>query len=138
MKDFDSKIVALETEREPLFEQRAQITEQIVKINKKIEKLRDQKEKEQMKQPMTHAQEIEYFLFEDGRVSGKRYEARSKFWRAKALYSSGYFPDTEQVNLQLMLYKGEGDNLEQTIKSLEEVITFYQSKRAGREASGCL
>jgi len=131
MNDFDSKIVALEIEREPLFEEREKITQQIVKINKKIEKLRDQKEKQQMQKPMTTAQEIEYFLFEDGRVSGKRYEARSKFWESKGLYSSGYFPDTEQVNLQLMLYKGKGDNLEQTIKSVEEVLPFIKANDQG-------
>ena len=88
MADFDSKIAALEEKRNPLYAEREALGEKISKLSKQIEKLRGQKEKEQMKQPMTPLQEMEYFLFEDGSVSGERYKAREKYWRSKGLYQS--------------------------------------------------
>lgn len=126
MTDFDSKIAALEEKRKPLYAERDTLTDKIVKFTKQIEKLRNEKEKEQMKQPMTPAQEMEYFLFEDGSVSGERYKAREKYWQGKGLWHSGYFSELQQVNLQMMLYKGEQDNLEQTISTLEEVIPLLK------------
>ena len=126
MTDFDSKIVALEEKRKPLYAERDALGEKISKLSKQIEKLRNEKEKEQMKQPMTSAQEMEYFLFEDGSVSGERYKAREKYWQDKGLWHSGYFPELNQVNLQMMLYKGELDNLEQTISTLEEVLPLLK------------
>lgn len=126
MIDFDSKIAALEDKCKPLYAERDALTDKIVKLTKQIEKLRGQKEKEQMSQPMTPAQEMEYFLFEDGRVSGERYKAREKYWRNKGLWRSGYFPELSQVNLRIMLYKGEQDNLEQTISALEEVLPLLK------------
>lgn len=126
MNDFDSKITSLEEKRKPLYTERDALNDKIVKLSKQIEKLREQKEKEQLSQPMTPTQEMEYFLFEDGRVSGERYKAREKYWRDKGLWNSGYFPELNQVNLQMMLYKGKEDNLEQTISTLEEVIPMIK------------
>lgn len=126
MTDFDSKIAALEEKREPLYAERDALNDKIIKLSKQIEKLRGQKEQEQMKQPMTPAQEMEYFLFEDGSVSGERYKAREKYWRDKGLWNSGYHPDIQQVNLQMMLYKGVQDNLEQTIRTIEEVLPLLK------------
>ena len=126
MSDFDSKIAALEEKRKPLYADRDALNDKIVKLSKQIEKLREQKEKEQLSQPMTPTQEMEYFLFEDGRVSGERYKAREKYWRDKGLWHSGYFSELQQVNLQMMLYKGKNDNLEQTISTLEEVIPMLK------------
>lgn len=126
MTDFDSKITALEEKRKPLYTERDTLNDKIVKLSKQIEKLRGQKEKEQMKHLMTPAQEMEYFLFEDGSVSGERYKAREKYWRDKGLWNSGYFPELNQVNLQMMLYKGEQDNLEKTISTLEEVLPLLK------------
>lgn len=126
MTDFDSKIAALEEKRKPLYAEREALGDKINKLSKQIEKLRGQKEKEQMNKPMTPVQEMEYFLFEDGRVSGERYKAREKYWRTKGLWNSGYHPDIQQVNLQMMLYKGEQDNLEQTISTLEEVLPLLK------------
>ncbi len=65
-------------------------------------------------------------MFEDGSVSGDRYKAREKYWRDKGLWSSGYYPEIEQVNVKMMMYKGEKDNLEQTITTLEEVIPLLK------------
>lgn len=126
MNDFDSKIAALEEKREPLYDERDALNDKILKLSKQIEKLRGQKEKEQMKQPMTPVQQMEYFLFEDGSVSGERYKAREKYWQDKGLWHSGYFPETQQINLKMMLYKGEKDNLEQTITSLEDVLPLIK------------
>lgn len=126
MTDFDSKIAALEEKRKPMYVERDALTDKIVKLTNQIEKVRGQREKEQMKQPMTPIQEMEYFLFEDGSVSGERYKAREKYWRDKGLWNSGYFPELNQVNLQMMLYKGEQDNLEKTISTLEEVLPLLK------------
>lgn len=126
MIDFDSKIAALEEKRKPLFVEPDALNEKISRIYKQIEKLREQKEKEQMKQPMSAVEEMEYFLFEDGNVSGERYKAREKYWHDKGLWHSGYFPEIEQINLKMMLYKGENDNLEQTVSVLEQVIPLLK------------
>ncbi len=126
MIDFDIKIAALEEKRKPLFIERDALNEKLSKLHKQIEKLREQKEKEQMNQPMNPVEEMEYFLFEDGRVSGERYNAREKYWHDKGLWSSGYFPEIEQINLKMMLYKGKNDNLEQTISVLEQVIPLLK------------
>ena len=126
MTDFDSKIAALEEKRKPLYAERDALNGKIVKFTEQIEKLRNEKEKEQVKQPMTPAQEMEYFLFEDGSVSGERYKAREKYWRDKGLWHSGYYPELNQVSLKMMLYKGEKDNLELTISTLEEVIPLLK------------
>lgn len=69
-------------------------------------------------------------MFEDGRVSGERYKAREQYWHGKGLWNSGYFPDIQQINLKMMLYKGEKDNLEQTIQALEEVLPFIKERNA--------
>lgn len=126
MTDFDSKIAALQEKLKPLYAEREALGGKITKLISQIEKLRGQKEKEQMNQPMTPLQEMEYFLFEDGSVSGDRYKAREKYWRSKGLYSSGYYPELEQVRVKLMMYKGEQDNLELTISTLEEVIPLLK------------
>ena len=75
---------------------------------------------------MTKEQEIEYFLFEDGFVDGERYKARQKYWNDKGWWKSGYSHEIQQVNLSLMLYKGDTANLEQTIKNVEEVLPFLK------------
>ena len=126
MKDFDAAIQELKDKRDPLYKERDALTDKIMKLSKKIEKLRSDKEKEQMKQPMTPEEEMKYFLFEDGSVSGERYKAREKYWRDNSLYSSGYFAEVEQVSLKMMLYKGEGDNLKETIETLEKVIPLLK------------
>jgi hypothetical protein len=126
MNDFDSKIAEIQEKLKPLYAEREALGGKITKFVNQIEKLREQKEKDQMKQPMTLAQEMEYFLFEDGRVSGERYKAREKYWQDKGLWHSGYFPETQQINLQMMLYKGDKDNLEQTISSLEGVLPLIK------------
>lgn len=136
MVDFDSKIAALEEKRKPLFVERDALNEKISKLSKQIEKLREQKEKEQMKKPMLPVEEMEYFLFEDGYVSGERYKAREKYWRDKGLWRSGYFPEIQQVSLKMMLYKGEGDNFEQTVTTLEEVIPLLKTHSDGVKRLG--
>lgn len=75
-----------------------------------------------MDKQMTEVEQIEYFLFEDGLVSGERYKERARFWESKGLWHSGYTPVKQQVYLKVMLYKGEDDNLEKTLLSLEQIL----------------
>lgn len=126
MKDFDTEIAALKEQQQPLFKEREALDKKIIRISKKIEKLREQKEKEQLMQPLTPEQEMEYFLFEDGGVSGERYKARQKYWEDRGFGQSGYFHDIQQINLKMMLRKGKNDNLEQTISTLEKVIPLLK------------
>ena len=95
-------------------------------INDKIKKTRQEQESCQMASEMTKEEKIDYFLFEDGWVDGERYDARQKFWNSVGLHQSGYFPETEQIQLELMLYKGVGDNFEQTVAVLQEVLPFVK------------
>lgn len=124
MKDFDKEVAEFEAKRGHLVIERDKLTAKIVKISKKIEKLREEQELAQMQQPMTPEEEIEYFLFEDGYVSGERYKAREKFWNEKGLWHSGYFPEISQIHLEVMLYKGVNDNLEKVFTTLEKILPF--------------
>lgn len=126
MKDFDKEIAELEAKRGPLVVERDKLTARIVKISKKIEKLREEQELAQMQQPMKPEEEIEYFLFEDGLVSGERYKARKKFWNDKGLWHSGYYPETSQIRLEVMLYKSINENLEKVFATLEKVLPYIK------------
>ena len=128
MKDFDKEIAELEAKREPLVVERDKLTAKIVKISKKIEKLREEQELVEMKQPMAPEEEIEFFLFEDGCVSGERYKAREKFWNDMGLWHSGYYPETSQIRLEVMLYKGVNDNLEKVFTTLEKVLPYIKTQ----------
>lgn len=128
MKDFEKEIASLLAKQAPLIAQRDNLTTQIVNIGKEIEKLREELELVQMKQPMTPEEEIEYFLFEDGCVSGERYKAREKFWNDKGLWHSGYFPEISQIHLEVMLYKGVNDNLENVFTTLEKVLPYVKTQ----------
>lgn len=126
MKDFDKEIAKLVAKQKPLITERDKLSVSIVKISKKIEKLREEQELAQMQQPMKPEDEIKYFLFEDGWVSGERYKARGKFWREKGLWHSGYFPEISQIHLEVMLYKGVNDNLQKVFTALEEVLPYLK------------
>lgn len=126
MTDLDNEIKDLSEKRSKLCKDRDSLNAKIAKLSKRLETCRESKEKEQVNTPMTPEQEMEYFLFEDGDVSGERYKAREKYWRDNSLYSSGYFAEVEQVSLKMMLYKGEGDNLKETIETLEKVIPLLK------------
>jgi len=126
MKDFEAEIKHLQDSISPLIAERDKLNRKIMSINDKIKKVRQEQETCQMASGMTKEEKIEYFLFEDGLVDGERYKARQKFWSSMRLHQSGYFPETEQIQLELMLYKGIGDNLEQTVTALEEVLPFIK------------
>ena len=126
MKDFDKEIEKIVEQLKPLYEQQEALNNKITALQKKRKKLREEKEKSQLQTPMTKEQEIEYFLFEDGLVDRERYKARQKYWNNKGWWQSGYFHEIQQVNLRLMLYKGDTANLEKTTKSVEEVLPFLK------------
>jgi len=126
MKDFDKEIENIVEQLKPLYEQQEVLNKKITVLQKKRKELREDKEKAQLQAPMTKEQEIEYFLFEDGFVEGERYKARQKYWNDKGWWQSRYFHEIQQVNLSLMLYKGDTDNLEKTIKNVEEVLPFLK------------
>jgi len=126
MKDFDKEITKVKEQLSALYEKRKPIDEQITKLQKKAKKLREDKEKYELTLPRDREEEIKYFLFEDGYVNGERYKAREKYWRDKGLWHSGYFHEIEQINLRMMLYKGDSESLENTIKAVEEVIPFLK------------
>ena len=126
MKDFDKEIENIAEQLTPLYEQQEALNKKITALQKKRKKLREEKERAQLQTPMTKEQEIEYFLFEDGLVNGERYKARQKYWNDKGWWQSGYFHEIQQVNLRLMLYKGDTANLEKTIKNVEEVLPFLK------------
>ena len=128
MKDFDKEIAELEAKRGPLVVERDKLTAKIGNISKKIEKLREELELAQMQQPMKPEDEIEYFLFEDGLVSGERYKAREKFWNNMGLWHSAYYPETSQIRLEIMLYKGVNDNLEKVFTTLEKVLPYIKKQ----------
>ena len=92
MKDFDKEITKVREQLDKLYEKRKPIDEQITKLQKKAAKLREDKEKYELTLPRSKEEDIKYFLFEDGSVSGDRYKAREKYWRDKGLWHSGYFP----------------------------------------------
>lgn len=85
---------------------------------------------------MTKEEEIQYFLFEDGDVSGKRFKERTKFWQRTSLWPSGYFPCTEQINLRLKLIKNSKESLRSTLDSLDRVLPLIKPHPDGKKRFG--
>lgn len=82
------------------------------------------------------SKEIEYYLFEDGMVSGSRYAEREKFWEEIGLDCSGYFPDINQVCLDLQMTRGCEMSFQKTMRALEMVIPHIKSNRDGNKKLG--
>lgn len=85
---------------------------------------------------MTSKEEIEYYLFEDGTVSGSRYAEREKYWEDMGLSRFGYFPDRNQVSLKLMLTKGCEKSFQKTMETLEMILPHMKKGHDGNKKLG--
>lgn len=85
---------------------------------------------------MTSKEEIEYYLFEDGTVSGSRYTEREKYWKSLGLDCFGYFPDRNQVSLELMLTKGCEKSFQKTVETLEMILPHMKKGCDGNKNLG--
>lgn len=82
---------------------------------------------------MTSKEEIEYYLFEDGTVSGSRYAEREKYWEDMGLIRCGYFPDRNQVHLKLKLTKGCERSFQKTVETLGMILPHMKKGYDGNK-----
>ena len=85
---------------------------------------------------MTSKEEIEYYLFEDGTVSGSRYAGREKYWENLGLSRSGYYPDISQVHLGVKLIKGCEKSFEKTMETLQMILPHLKKNSEGNKTLG--
>ena len=76
----------------------------------------------ELNRPKGTEEEIEYFLFEDGRVDRERYTARQAFWSRWALKQSGYNPYTNQIVLKIDLIKNSPKSLAQHAYEIKKLL----------------
>lgn len=109
-------------ERERIYKVIAPLSEQVKKLSTTIAQLREQQAVELDLDTMSRAEQIEYFLFEDGLVNGTRYNRRRAFWAANGLTTNGYFSEAGQVALQICMYEGNDEHFETVFATLTDVF----------------
>lgn len=88
-----------------------------------IEKINDIEVEEKLQNPEI---DWDYVLFEDGCVSGKRARYREKMIKSLDLGNSCYFPDTNQVCIQISMYQGKEGEVDLIAKSLRTILPYIK------------
>lgn len=100
---------------------------ELTKLRNQIEKIQDKITEAKLKKNMTLGEKIEWLLHEDGYSSDmKRYYEAQKFIEEMGLRIGGYYPYSEQKAVEIVLYKGDQDNLEKTFESLSVLLPFIK------------
>ena len=139
MKTKTKTIPQLKAEIEKTETERIELIEQIDPIRKKISRLYDKRNKleEQLSEleiaKLRNRKTVDwkYVLFEDGHVSGTRYEYRDEMIRSIGLDSNGYNPDIQQSVIRIALVKGDPKSLETHLKGLRKVLPHLNEVRKG-------
>lgn len=128
MKDYQKEIDKKEARRTELFKMKEPIDAELLKLYDEIKALREKQTKESLKKEMNFEEKFNFLMFEDGCSSDmERYRAAQKFVNEElGLWMSGYYPSTSQKGLEIMLYKGAGDNLEKTYNSLNKILPLVK------------
>lgn len=135
MKDYQKEIDKKEARRTELFKLREPIDLEIEKLYYEIKALKEKQTEQSLEQDMGFVEKFYFLMFEDGCSSDmKRYDAAKELINDElGLWMSGYYPETEQKAVEIMLYKGEGDNLEKTYDSLCKILPLVKPIKEGKE-----
>lgn len=74
--------------------------------------------------------DINFWLFEDGSVTGKRYSDRDEFVKGLDLFHSGYYFETEQIRLQLVVMP-YGKPMEGQLQGVLAVLPYLKPLKDG-------
>jgi hypothetical protein len=125
-----TKLNDAQQERQALFDQRDPIDKKLKSNYDALEELKNEIAKLELVEPKTFEQQVEYFLFEDGSVSGERYKARDNFWRDQfgpmGLYVSGYNNETQQSAFSIKLTRGADESLQNHISQLAMLLPYIK------------
>ncbi|MND92769.1 hypothetical protein D3C80_849400 [compost metagenome] len=124
MEDFKKLLDEAIASRAALYETIAPLNAQVRDLSVEIARLNDEQAKALDLSSMTRQEQIEYFLFEDGAVTGERYKRRQAFWRTFGVTENGYVPEINQVMLKITMYKGCPKNFDDTLRAVKEVLPF--------------
>lgn len=123
----DKEIKSIEARRKKLFALKKPIEVELGTTYDKLEALKSERDNLVINEGWSTAEEeMQFYLFEDGLVSGERYKKRSKYWDDKGLWHTGYRPEVNQVALKVMLYQ-DGRNFDLTLNSVKELIPHLTS-----------
>jgi hypothetical protein len=129
-RELTKKLKQAEKERAALYRLMTPIDKKIDVKNNHIKKLKNSIVELELKEKKPLKNQIEYFLFEDGSVSDKRFAARDKFWRnrfgSKGLHTGGYYRNTKQISIMIKLTKGDKESLEDNIKQLTDILPYIK------------
>ena len=127
MKSIEEQIKLKESRRQEIFKIKEPLDKELIKLYNQIQKLKEKQTEAKLKEDMTLGEKIEWLLFEDGHSSDmKHYNECQRFFQELGLWVSGYYPYSEQKSLQVMLYKGAQDNLDNTFESINLVLPFIK------------
>ena len=122
MKDFKKLIDDAIRARTAIYQEIAPLNLRIKGLTEMITQLKEEESVALDVNAMSREDQIKYFLFEDGQVSGTRYNRRREFWATSSLSTNGYVPEIEQIQLRIVMYRDEPDTLERTIHELDEML----------------
>lgn len=132
LEELKASLEKLTTRRKATYEKYEKISNELAELHKKIDKVRSRIETIKMDGGFeSFEDEANYYLFEDGHVSGARYKRRGE-WLAKiGLESSGYNPKTEQIALRICLYKNDDEETQRQHDSLMKVMPYLKPSKDG-------
>ncbi len=113
-------IKAIDDRRRVLFEQKEPIDNELKTLYRQREKLADELATAQLSGNLS---DDELLLYHLEHVDGvKRYDAAMTYWRDMGFACSGYYPDTQQRGLQIMMTRDKPESLQKTLAGLKRII----------------
>lgn len=126
MKDFKKLIDDAISARTAIYQEIAPLNKKIKGLTEMITQLKEEESVALDVNAMSREDQIKYFLFEDGQVSGTRYNRRREFWAKSSLTENGYVPELEQIQLRIVMYRDEPDTIDRTVHELDEVLPLIK------------
>jgi hypothetical protein len=125
-----AQIETNEAKREELFKQIKPLEKEVSSLYKKNETLRNQIvqiKSEQMKK----RNDWEWILHKDHYDTVDRLRFRDEKLREIGLTSDGFFPETEQCQIQVRLIKNDPDSLKTTLAGLKKILKYIKPMKDG-------
>lgn len=125
----------LNAEIKKLEEQNAQLHEKMEPINNELMsnagKLRELRDKRDTILSQNNEDNWEWLLFEDGRGSSTKNKLLEQKLMAIGLYVSGYYHDTQQRAIKLMLIKNDPQSFTRHLAAIELLLPYLKTHPDG-------
>jgi len=124
IKEIQEEIESNDEKRSDLFKQQEPIERKLVKLAKRNEKLNDQIATIRAKEKSTDWNWLLETKWNES--SMEKYHLREQKLRELNLRSSGYFRQTNQVQIQIALIKNDKESLPATLKGLKKMLKYIK------------